>query len=144
MGLRTSRRYDSDWEGLPYTTGDRSVVAATNVDHAASGHMGPVKNQGSCGSCWAFSATSTMEGTIGAKTGVSPPPRISEQQQVDCNRDYKGCDGGSMTGVYRHWKREGAVLEEDYEYSARDRSCKEDRYDRYFEKDVVNTWEKLE
>jgi len=63
--------------------GGLGISRAMNVDHNADGNMGPVKDQGGCGSCWAFAATSALEGTIAKKFGVEPF-RISEQQGVDC------------------------------------------------------------
>lgn len=49
--------------------GGLQVARATNVDHAADGVMHSVKNQGGCGSCWAFSANTTLEGTLAKKYG---------------------------------------------------------------------------
>jgi len=63
--------------------GRRLGHAATTVDHVKDGFMHPVKNQGGCGSCWAFGANTVLEGTIAKKTN-SAPVRISEQQLVDC------------------------------------------------------------
>ena len=76
---------------------------ATNVDHNLLGHMFPVKDQGSCGSCWAFTSNSTLEGTIAAKTGKSPV-RISEQHLVDCSgaTGNGGCNGGWMSSAWRY------------------------------------------
>lgn len=96
----------------PGTKNGRDLVAvATTVDWsaAASGKMTPVKNQGSCGSCWAFAVTAQLEGAISIKRGTAPV-RLSEQQLVDCtlrqntynislfNKDYGlwGCGGGWM------------------------------------------------
>jgi len=70
--------------------------------------MTAVKNQGGCGSCWAFAATSAIEGTIGVDN-KQITERFSEQQSVDCTRNTKeneerfgknyrmyGCSGGWM------------------------------------------------
>ena len=75
--------------------------------------MTGVKNQGSCGSCWAFAANSALEGAIGLGMGDTPP-RLSEQQIVDCTLDTAdneamfnetygqgGCNGGWMSGSWR-------------------------------------------
>ena len=76
---------------------------ATNVDHNLLGHMHPVKDQGSCGSCWAFTSNTALEGTIAAKTGKSPV-RISEQHLVDCSgaTGNGGCNGGWMSSAWRY------------------------------------------
>lgn len=83
-------------------------LQGTSVDHVALGHMTKVKNQGSCGSCWAFTANTVLEGTVSAINGTKPVP-LSEQQLVDCNRAQVGveeqrpynrnfgCNGGWMT-----------------------------------------------
>jgi len=76
---------EEDTEGDHYEySGGLGRTLATTVDHTP--YMPPVKDQGDCGSCWAFAAVSAIEGTIGARDGVAPP-RLSEQQSVDCTRD---------------------------------------------------------
>lgn len=58
------------------------------------GYVRPVKDQGNCGSCWAFSATGALESMIDFNYGIKET--LSEQQLVDCSKDNKGCNGGWM------------------------------------------------
>jgi C1A family cysteine protease len=64
-----------------------------DVDWVAQGKVSPVKNQGSCGSCWAFSAVGVLESWALFKSEVV---NLSEQQLVDCSQKYgnEGCNGG--------------------------------------------------
>jgi len=87
----------------------------------------PVKNQGGCGSCWAFGTVGPLESQIKIKCGVTE--NLSEQYLVSCNTNGWGCGGGWWAHDYHEWKippgesEAGAVLEADFPYTARDDRC---------------------
>jgi C1A family cysteine protease len=88
------------------------------------GVITPVKNQGSCGSCWAFSTTGTVEGYWAINKGSLPS--LSEQQLVDCvgiAYGCLGCNGGQMSGALKWIKSNGVTTEDAYPYTGRDGRC---------------------
>jgi len=108
----------------------KSVDAATSttvpasVDWTTQGVVTPVKNQGQCGSCWAFSATGAIECRYAIAHGVLNS--LSEQQLVDCSfpEGNLGCDGGEMDSVYANEKKEGGLCTEtEYPYKGVDGKC---------------------
>jgi cathepsin H len=89
------------------------------------GVVTPVKNQGSCGSCWTFSTVGTMESHWNI-LGKGKNLTFSEQQLVDCAGDYEnyGCNGGLPSHAFEYIRHAGG-LESDvtYPYTAKDGQC---------------------
>jgi C1A family cysteine protease len=85
----------------------------------------PVKNQGQCGSCWAFSATGAIEGAMAA--GGKGLPSLSEQQLVDCSGSAgnHGCSGGWPSQAINWVQRNGGICSESgYPYTGRNGQCR--------------------
>ena len=94
------------------------------VDWRQSGKVNSVKNQGSCGSCWAFSAVSSVESMHAIKTGSLQ--RGSEQQLVDCSHTYNyGCQGGMYDRAWNDLRTMGGLqTESSYPYTGAQGSCR--------------------
>jgi cathepsin L len=96
-----------------------------DVDWRSKGAVNPVRNQGQCGSCWAFAAVAALEGA----TKVGPKgtlPVLSEQHLVDCagSAGNHGCSGGLPSNALNWASRNGGVCSgSSYPYTGRDGRC---------------------
>ena len=100
-----------------------NVSIPASIDWRTEGAVNAVKDQGQCGSCWAFSAVAAMEGRWKIKSGNLL--NLSEQQLVDCSGSYgnEGCNGGWMDQGFEYAKDFFMMTQADYPYKAIDQSC---------------------
>ena len=104
----------------------RPTVSPASVDWVTAGAVTGVKNQGQCGSCWAFSATGALEGAafIVTRELVS----LSEQELLDCGQG--SCDGGWMADAFVFAKSHILTTEDQYRYTASKGTCKDTSWKR--------------
>ncbi|NWH45892.1 CATC peptidase, partial [Fregata magnificens] len=87
-------------------------------------YVSPVRNQGSCGSCYAFSSMAMLEARIRILTNNTQKPIFSPQQVVSCSQYSQGCDGGFPYLIAGKYIQDFGVVEEDcFPYTARDSPC---------------------
>ena len=99
----------------------------TAYDACPAGGCTPVRDQGNCGSCWAFGTVGSLEQAILIQDVASKD--LAEQYLVSCNFENWGCDGGFWAHDYHEWKLgvdgtgPGAVYEASFPYTATDAAC---------------------
>jgi len=102
---------------VPSVKRDPTTGAPLDVDWVAKGATTAVKDQGQCGSCWAFSATEALESaTFLSGQGL---PVLSPEQIVDCDTNDGGCNGGDPRSAMNYLVSAGGQdTEESYPYTA--------------------------
>lgn len=128
----------SDPSGLKYHTGlihkkdeirDQSNAFITlddcdnlpdEFDLRPLGLVSDIRDQGSCGSCWAFSMTNSLESAL---LGQGQKLNLSEQELVSCDTAQWGCNGGLLND-FKYQINHGQGIETDFPYTARDSRCK--------------------
>eukprot|EP00931_Biecheleriopsis_adriatica_P043438 TRINITY_DN2483_c0_g1_i1.p1 TRINITY_DN2483_c0_g1~~TRINITY_DN2483_c0_g1_i1.p1 ORF type:complete len:469 (+),score=126.41 TRINITY_DN2483_c0_g1_i1:65-1471(+) len=122
LGLSTSNK----WGNVPSLGMHKvsNMSLPSSVDWTSKNAVTPVKNQGQCGSCWAFSTTGALEGAWALATGhlVS----LSEQQLVDCSKKFgnQGCQGGLMDNGFKYEEQAAVCTEDSYSYTGHSGICK--------------------
>ncbi|XP_060669668.1 senescence-specific cysteine protease SAG39 [Ziziphus jujuba] len=102
---------------------DVSAVPSS-IDWRKKGAVTPIKDQGQCGCCWAFSAVAATEGITQLKTGKLIS--LSEQEFVDCDTsgEDQGCEGGLMDDAFEFIiQNKGLATEANYPYKGVDGTC---------------------
>jgi len=120
-------------------TGTKLSDWPTSKDWVEDGAVTAVKNQGNCGSCWAFSVSGNAEGAY--YVAHKELPLLSEQQFVDCDHDCmqyqgqkvcdSGCNGGLMPNAMTYAIREGVDTETEYPYTGTEGTCKHTAAGKY-------------
>jgi len=100
-----------------------SQIFAEELDWRAKGKVNAVKNQGACGSCWAFGSLSAVETAYAIKYDTLLD--FSEQQLVDCVKAAAGCGGGSNDVSFNYQEKNGICNTTDYPiaYAAKQGPC---------------------
>ncbi|XP_035285349.1 cathepsin L1-like [Anguilla anguilla] len=104
---------------------DGKVPLPRSVDWRRKGMVSPVRDQGHCGSCWAFSVSGAMEGLMKRQTGKLVP--LSPQNLLDCSSSYGnlGCNGGYLSKTFRYIiENKGIDSDSSYPYESREGKCR--------------------
>ncbi|XP_066439316.1 cathepsin W-like [Eleutherodactylus coqui] len=99
-----------------------------SCDWRKAGVISVVKDQGRCGSCWAFAAVANIEAQWGI---VGYPMNLSVQQVLDCSPCQYGCKGGNIWIAYTTVMQQGGLaFEDDYPYEGLTLQCRSNRFKR--------------
>jgi len=122
--IMTTLEIPTDLPVAPEPTPEEILTLPDSFDARQKGWIAGIRNQGQCGSCWAFSVAATMSANYAKKHGGSPPI-LSEQQLVDCSPSDHGCNGGWPLSTFAYAQK-GVELDSAYPYRATTGTCKFD------------------
>lgn len=88
-------------------TDEMRAAAPDSLDWSAKGATTKVKDQGDCGSCWAYSATEGIESGLFMASGTLED--LSEQQIISCDKSDLGCNGGDLPTAFDYVKKAGGI-----------------------------------
>jgi C1A family cysteine protease len=95
-----------------------------SLDYRSRGVVSSVKDQGNCGSCWAFAAVGALESVVMIKSNApNTDLNLSEQTMVSCDSGDEGCNGGYPDAAADFLKSTGVPVESCFPYSASDLPC---------------------
>lgn len=109
--------------------------------------MTPVKNQGGCGSCWAFSATEVVESALAIAS--SKLLELAPQELVSCSPNPQhcggdgGCQGSTQWLGFQYLEKVGLVEEKNYPYAAVTGTCEKNKLDKKVPKVFVKDYVRL-
>jgi cathepsin L len=111
----------------PVVLQESSEANPASIDWREKNAVTPVKNQGGCGSCWAFSATETVESAYAIASGKLL--ELAPQTYVNCVKNPNkcggsgGCEGATMELAFNLTRDTGIALESDLPYRGSDHQC---------------------
>ncbi|XP_047318999.1 zingipain-2-like [Impatiens glandulifera] len=121
-------KYDADLQSVQSELDNQRYAVSSgeilpeSVDWRTKGAVSPIKNQGKCGSCWAFSAIAAVESINKIVTGQLID--LSEQELIDCDRASLGCLAGYILTAFQFIVRNGGIdTEKDYPYREAKGTC---------------------
>ncbi|ORM41870.1 putative serine/threonine-protein kinase nek2 [Babesia sp. Xinjiang] len=100
----------------------RQNINEEDIDLRRTGYMTQVKDQGTCGSCWAFATIGVVEPYF--KNKQNTEVILSEQQLVDCVSECHGCEYGNSYFAYEYVRDKGVYRNAVYPYNAKTGTCK--------------------
>ena len=111
--------------------------ADIDINWADRGFLPMPKDQGNCGSCWTFAATSVIETIYALRNGKDKLTRLAEQQLVDCcvTKESRGCYGGLTSDAFTYVTAKGLATTVDYPYHAANERCKDGEVKPFFKID---------